>query len=122
MLRKMPFEQFFRHKRMRRFQSSLADFPMAVESFASQIRRPLLGGDLLSVFGVMGPAEGVELLLICTPLCALIGRQILRRVIARHGGGGPSLLDQPGDGALEQGRASKKHPFPDAFSTVFNFR
>ena len=36
----------------------------------------------------MGPAEGVELLLICTPLCALIGRQILLRVIARHVGGG----------------------------------
>ena len=34
----------------------------------------------------------------------------------------PGLLDQPGDGALEQGRASKKHPFPDAFSTVFDFK
>ena len=36
----------------------------------------------------MGPAEGVELLLICTPLRAPVGRQILLRVIAHHGGGG----------------------------------
>ena len=113
----------FRCGRMPRNHSIWLYYTRCALNFKSfQIRRPLLGGDLLSVFGVMGPAEGVELLLICTPLCALIGRQILRRVIARHGGGGPSLLDQPGDGALEQGRASKKHPFPDAFSTVFNFR
>ena len=107
---------------MRRFRNQFSRFPYGCRVVSSQIRRPLLGGDLLPVLGVMGPAEGVELLLISIPLRAPVGRQILLRVIARHGGGGPSLLDQPGNGALEQRRASKKHPFPDAFSTVFNFR